>query len=361
MQIPRSSKPTRALAVVAVGIGVGLALLRAERERRGAAKREPPPRRASLWPGEPSAEGVRRIVLEQLELAIELLETDPRELDEEATVHELRKALKRARALLRLQRKLLGARRFARESATLRDCGARLSGARDAQVILDTLDTLVRRHPQQLAGKTGVTRLRAELLSERERAAGLGDPLLRRTVLDELQGVRARMLAWQPRTHPDLLGASGHAGRAAQGPFEEGLKRLYRKGRRRRRRADRNPRIDNLHALRKSAKDLRYLAETFDRSEDQAGSRRDDRATKRVRAVARRADRLGELLGEDHDLALLAQTVRKRYKGKRGTRKTLLKLIARRRQRLRERALRDARRLYERKPGRFVRRLRGTL
>jgi hypothetical protein len=44
----------------------------------------------------------------------------------------------------------------------------------------------------------------------------------------------------------------------------------------------------------------------------------------------------------------------------RGTRKALLKLIARRRKRLRKRALRDGRRLFARTPKGFVRRVRAA-
>jgi CHAD domain-containing protein len=114
-----------------------------------------------------------------------------------------------------------------------------------------------------------------------------------------------------------------------------------------------------MHAWRKIAKDLRYVAETLER----AGARR-GKAERRLRRVARRADRLGEMLGEEHDLALLEQRVRahsqRRELGKRAHR-DLLKAVERRRKRLRKRALRAGERLYERKPSRFVRRVRGAL
>ena len=77
--------------------------------------------------------------------------------------------------------------------------------------------------------------------------------------------------------------------------------------------------------------------------------------------LASRADDLGELLGEEHDLMLLAERVRvyeplKRRRKR--TRKRLLRAISRRRASLRKRALRDGERLYARKPGRFVRNMR---
>jgi CHAD domain-containing protein len=113
----------------------------------------------------------------------------------------------------------------------------------------------------------------------------------------------------------------------------------------------RRPNTETLHAWRKHVKNLRYAAEAL----DTAGT-----ASKRTRRVARRTERLGELLGEDHDLALLAREVRKRrglFVGERRTYKALLKLIARRRKRMRRRALRLGEPLYRRRPKRFAKRL----
>ena len=79
--------------------------------------------------------------------------------------------------------------------------------------------------------------------------------------------------------------------------------------------------------------------------------------------LAKRADKLQERLGDEHDLALLAARVSAsggplagKGKRRRRTRKALLKLIARRRKRLRKRALREGKRLYKSKPKRFSRR-----
>jgi CHAD domain-containing protein len=118
--------------------------------------------------------------------------------------------------------------------------------------------------------------------------------------------------------------------------------------------------FESMHAWRKRVKALRYAAETLDRG----GEWRKTKSGRRVRRVARRADRLGEVLGEEHDLALLARAVRKRkelFAGERKRRKRLLKAIGRRRKRLRARALREGERLYGRKPKAFVRGLRGAL
>jgi hypothetical protein len=79
-------------------------------------------------------------------------------------------------------------------------------------------------------------------------------------------------------------------------------------------------------------------------------------ADARLHRLAKRADTLGETLGEDHDLAVLAERVRRGAQSTR-TRKTLLKLIARRQRELQKRALRDGKRLYRRSPKKLVRRV----
>lgn len=356
--------------MASVAVGLGLVLARAERERR-AARAGRLPRRArgfGLRSEETPASGVRRIALGQLDLAIELLRGESSVPPEEA-VHETRKALKRLRALMRLLEGELGAKRARRERAVLRDAAARLAGARDAEVMVSTLDALVERHPRKLGNRRGVIELRADLERERTRASArtLGDALTREQVAQKLADVRARVERWK-------LPADRSAAKLT-GP---GLERIYRAGRSGRRRAgkrDAAPRV--LHKWRKHVKDLRYAAEVLDVREPEeanaklAGKRSGRRRSKRYRRtrerseraakVARRADRLGETLGEEHDLMLLAERVRAHKPLKRRrkrTRRRLLRAISRRRRRLRKRALRDGERLYVRKPRRFVRKMR---
>ena len=102
-----------------------------------------------------------------------------------------------------------------------------------------------------------------------------------------------------------------------------------------------------MHEWRKRVKDLRYAAEMLGHPN-----------------LARQADRLGETLGEDHDLAVLDEWIRANAKrgGRsrrvgRPTRKLLLELIAKRRRKLHRRALRDGERLYRQRPKKFVRQI----
>jgi CHAD domain-containing protein len=351
------------LAKVLVLVGVGVALARSERERRIATRARRTPTRSSLHSDEPRAAGLRRVILGQLDRAIELLE-DPRGDPDGETVHEVRKIVKRLRAIVRLLRGELGAQRFAREDAALRDCGRRLSGARDAEVMVDTLDALCKEHPKLTRAKAasrrgdprggggggGVRALRAQLVAEREAASASEDAALRAAVVADLRAIRARAAAWKLRERP-------------QRPtrlLAPGLEHLYGEGRRRMRRARRRGGVEAMHAWRKRVKALRYAAQTLDRG----GEWRETKSARRLRSVARRADRIGDLLGEEHDLALLARVVRRRAKlfaGDRKQQKRLLRAIARRRKRLRKRALREGECLYERKPKAFVRGVRKAL
>jgi CHAD domain-containing protein len=358
---------------------VGVALARAEGERRRRAQRKRA-RQFALLPGERPAMGLTRIGLAQIDLALEQLAASSGH-DPTRAVHETRKALKRLRGLMRLLREELGEQVYARESAVLRSAGRRLARERDAVVMLATLQGLLERHPRKLGGSGGLALLHQRLEAERERARP-PTPLdeeaarARAELLEELSALRGRMAAWRLPERPGIE------------LVEPSLRRLYRQGARRHRRAARGKgdRGRALHEWRKSVKDLRYAAEMLNRKSPagaaallqtggaallrggHGGGRGRARARAKraalIRRIARRADDLGEMLGEEHDLALLAERLRSETTrsdgvklGKR-TRRTLLKLIAKRRRQLRRRALREGARLYRQRPRRFLARVR---
>ena len=327
-------------------MALGVTVAQAERSRRAAKAELGRARRFAQLPGEPLPEALRRMALGQLDLAIELLggestggRGDGRPLDKEA-VHDTRKALKRLRALVRLLRAELGERQYKREHAILRDAARRLAGARDAEVMVGTLDALLERHPRELGRRRQLLELRKRLVAERAAAerATLGDRTTRGEVLRELSGLRERARQWDLPERPGIA------------LVERDLRRIYRDGRERKRRVARGKGSSGAHAAhawRKRVKDLRYAAEILGQ-----------------RSLARRADKLAELLGEEHDLVVLAGLLpppgRAPFKGRRGkrARKALLARIARRRRHLRKRALREGERLYGRAPKKFARRVR---
>lgn len=378
--------PLGATLAASVVLGVGVALARAAHEQRTV--RRARSRELVLQGGEPLRNGLQRMALEQLDLALEQLGTGASDPPSELAVHETRKALKRVRALMRLLAPALGKDAFAHETSALREVATRLGGARDSEVMLATLEALIERHPRKLARSKGIAALRAELSRECERVREqtLGDPAALALVLSELHQTRVRVEMWRlPECDQLEL-------------VEPGLRRLYGQGRRRFRRAARGKgrQMRGMHEWRKRVKDMRYVAEMLQRRErpqapalpgksggqGRRGRKQARRQAKLLHDIAARADQLGEVLGEDHDLAVLGLLVRGRTaastgKGKakrkrtgadkdkgagaklgRRSRRRLLKAIGARRRKLQRRALREGERLYERSPGKFVRRIR---
>ncbi len=342
--------PLSAGIAATVAVSVGVVMARSERERRRTRqiRRE---RRLGRARGEPLAPALQRMALAQIDLALEALAGGDGSGPSENGLHAARKALKRLRALLRLLRHELGERAFARENATLREIAGQLSEARDAAVMLATLDALIARHPRRLGRRSGVRELRLRLAAEheRQRRQALADDAARAELLGELHAFRWRVASW---SLPDSRGLE---------LVSDDLARLYRQGRKRYRRAarDRGERTITMHQWRKRVKDLRYAIEMLDRPGSQ----------QRLRKLSRRADELGELLGEDHDLAIFAQRLhagKKRHRhdqtwrSGRRTRKRLTQAIAARRRVLRKRALRQGRRLFRPRPKQLVRRVRAA-
>jgi CHAD domain-containing protein len=317
MDMERGTPRTAAsAAVVAGGAIVAGKVVRDRVTERAERKRA---RRYRIEPGETVDDGIGRIAEGQLELAIALI--DGREGDGPEATHEARKALKRLRATLRLCRSWLGAERFRQENTILRDGGRALSGARDAQVLLETLDGVGR------PGGDAWPRFR-EALAQDARAHRDGGGADHANVVTALVGVRERVAVWPL---PE-----------AEGPevLADGLRRVYSKARRAWRAAERKPTDERLHELRKRSKDVWHCGQLLS-----------DVGSKRVRKLRRRAHRLADVLGEDHDLAVLVERAEASPElfGE-GELSALTELVKRRRRVLQRDALARAAELYRRKP-----------
>jgi CHAD domain-containing protein len=283
---------------------------------------------------EEAADGVRRVARGQLDLAAEQLETgtSPRG-DLDGAVHETRKAFKRLRALVRVSRDALGDEAYRRENTIFRDAGRRLSSARDAAVMVETLDDLRERYDDELDDRA-FAGLRQALASE---AAAASRALSRdRTTVDEVQGTleaAGRRLGGWPL--PDDGGLA---------MLEPGFERIYRRGRRALKAARKDTDTESLHELRKRAKDLWHAAQVLRPA-----------APKRMKKLARRAHALSDVVGEDHDLAVLRGAARERQETLGPGELALLEgLVARRRRRLQRKALAKGRRIYARKPAKLA-------
>lgn len=255
-------------------------------------------------------------------------------------VHETRKTIKRMRALARLLRYELGEQEFERVNSSLRLAGQRLAGARDTEVRLATLEQLRAQHPKALASD-GVARLRERLERERRQTS---EPASPQEVIEDIADMRRLLARWN-LVEPDFQ---------VLGP---GLRRIYREGRSRRARVKHKHArdADDVHDWRKRVKALYYALDILGGLDANSA-----RHANSARRATRRADRLGDLLGEEHDLWMLCAYIEVHgdaFGEDCAAQEQLLKLTERRRDRLRKRALKLGAKLYKRKPGAFTRRI----
>jgi len=294
------------------------------------------PRRFRLRPDEPVPEGLERIAVGQLDQSIEGLAGEA-DMDRPTAVHEARKSMKRLRAVVRLARDELGDYVYRRDNKALRDAGRRLTGARDSRVLLDTLEDVSERHPDK-APREALSPFRRTLLSQHaneQRRFQADDAAAE--VLRELREVRSRVPYWPLE-------------RASIESLAPGFERIYRRGRKAYLRAQDQPSTENLHELRKRSKDLWYAGQVVRPA-----------SPKQLKAISKDAKVVSELIGEEHDLALLADSAAARPDrfGDEAELGDLLKVIKGRRKRLRRKALKRGERLFKQKPKAVARLLEG--
>jgi CHAD domain-containing protein len=273
---------------------------------------------------------VARIVDEQLSRAVDQLE-GRRERDHDLAVHDARKCLKKSRSALRLARDDMGNEIRRDENVRLRDAGRRLSGVRDAQVLVETLESLEDELPA-----TAYRPLRRSLAAHRKQLVkqsrdGGGQA---QVVAQELTSIREHVGGWP------LDDESFDSVRA-------GLRRMYRRGRSAMEEALEQGTDEAWHEWRKRVKDLWYSLRILQPI-----------APAQLSGMVDEADELSDVLGEHNDLSVLAEAV--------AARADLLEpadlekvwsALERRQDRLRLAAVPLGKRLYAERPRAFARRL----
>ncbi|CAN5670860.1 MAG: CHAD domain-containing protein [Actinomycetota bacterium] len=274
--------------------------------------------------GEPVADGIRRMVASQLDAAIAGLSGTGDDTDDGKTVHEARKSCKRVRATLRLGRKALGSDCYGWANTEVRDAARTLSRARDAAVLATAFDQLLAEagRPRSFAA----VRRRLNTAASAE-AGHEGDALAEAAT--RLGGVRDSMAQW-PR-NADGWKALG-----------SGLQRIYGKGRKAMTAAVADPSDEALHDWRKTTKYLWHALELLRPA--WPGT---------LKPLAKQAHELSDLLGDDHDLAVLTTVLQTGG----GLPPTLRRLIEQRRAELQRDAVSLGQRLYAESPQDFTRRI----
>jgi CHAD domain-containing protein len=236
-----------------------------------------------LKPDEPVTDGVKRVILGEIDKADTMLRQGGDERDE--GVHEARKSFKKIRAVLRLVRPALGSA-YARENAWFRDAARELSDLRDAQAVLESLDKLQNAFRDE-TDEDAFAAIRSAL-EQRRNSIGDNDGALAANVervRANLEDVRQRVESWKFKRD----------GFAAIGP---GLRDTYRRGRKARAMTLRAPSDEAFHEWRKGVKyhwyHVRLLQDLW------------PKMLKPTRALLKE---LAAILGDDHDLVVLKQTI----------------------------------------------------
>jgi CHAD domain-containing protein len=278
------------------------------------------------------AAGLTRIAAGRAEKALERLrEGGAGEVETAEAVHGARKDMKKLRTVLRLLRDGLGKKRYRRADARFRDAARALSGARDAEVKLETLEGL----GEHQAGLPAAAVEAWRKILERDREAATdtvrGESLAAEAV-EQIEAGLEEIRSW------DLTGDSWET-------IAPALTRTYRRGRKAMKAAEDGD-DDDLHEWRKRAKDLWYELRLLTRAWEGP-----------LQATAEEAHRLTDLLGDHHDLAVLREDLRERNLGEEET-AALEAAIGRRQEELAAEAFSLGCRLYAERPKQFSRRLR---
>ena len=201
-------------------------------------------------------------------------------------VREVRKCFKRVRAALRLVREDLGDDAYREENWCLRDAARPLTEVRDAEMLVESVDKLAQ-HLAEAIEPGAFAKIREALLANQQE--------MTRRVLDKdrafvaVGDAAARALARLPGWKVERTGWVA---------LESGLRHVYRAGHRALALALENSSVENLHEWRKQAKclwlQLQLLGAAWTRKE----KKRIDQTHK-----------LSRVLGEDHDLAVLRETL----------------------------------------------------
>jgi CHAD domain-containing protein len=223
------------------------------------------------------AQGLRRVAKKELEGAVEQLGQSRPPSDD--AIHEARKSVKKARAVLRLIEADRGGG-LGGSRKRLRTVNRALSRLRDADVMKEVLATLNRKNPRLFSEHT-FARLQAQLTAHKEDATrtAIANGSLK-VAARELRKLRRAAKRWRP----------AHRRFAALG---NGIEVTHRRGRRAMARAMKRQTGAEFHEWRKQIKALSYELRLIDCCS--AALRKDTRALHHAETY----------LGDDHNVGVL--------------------------------------------------------
>jgi len=283
-----------------------------------------------LKSGQSITSEVRRIVLRQLDLAAsELVSVGDPESDE--AVHDARRRVKKIRAIIRLIRPVLD--KPFRSDPDLRRVSKMLAPVADGKGVIDTLNELLQRYRKQLPRKTAAA-IRSDLLArEKQIDRKAAEDGVLQQAKKTLRLERERVKHWK-------LNEEGFRAIAP------GLKDSVRRARDGMVAAWLHPTAANHHTWRRHVKDHWFHVRLLE-----------GRCSNRLQPYQHQLEALDGVLGEYHNLVLLHEVLVSDSTLSRHEVARCLRIVERYRQALRRNAQVLGMRIYEEKPGRFVRRV----
>jgi CHAD domain-containing protein len=269
---------------------------------------------------------VRRLCCERLDEALKQLKKG----EHFEAVHDVRKEIKKLRAVLRLVRSGIGETAYDEATNALRAAAVQLNAMRDAQVRSASLKDLSRRSHGRIP-RLSLSKIQDALRQNcRTEEQKLGETL--DSAKQFLLGARLQLGTLKVR--PNSWKA-----------LRPGLKKIYRRGRTALALAKRRPSPKNFHAWRKRVKDLSSQLRLVCPARP-----------RKIKPRMDELDHLSDLLGDDHDLFMLGQFVGKEPMPP-WEKRAVQQVIAERQKGLRADALELGGSFYVRKPNQFCRQM----
>jgi len=284
-----------------------------------------------LDPALPMSEALRRVALAELDIAHTALAA---KADRHTGVHGARKCFKRLRSLLLLARPGMPEPVFANLTTRVASIGKGLAAARDAQALLDAVDEL-ERNTEQGTGDVPIRSMRGWLQKRRQAAEQNLERSTASEAMHRLLDLRPAFMALA--VYPDDFS-----------PLARGLERCYRATRKSFKAAFKTDEANEVHEWRKGVqhhwRQMQLLTPCW---------------PSELSARADAARSLSQILGDDHDVAMLIHLISTPTMtfGSPEETTAFIKRCRKRHKALRKEAKVRGERLFVEKPGPFTARI----
>ena len=222
-------------------------------------------------------DGIHEVILRENDHILTIVASD---LSVHEKIHDIRKALKKLRAAVRLVRHT--SERYIQQNAFYRDLAREISILRDKTAHLECLDKLTDPYTN-LFNKRTFARFRKSLEKERDttyaRAFAERDPIY--SIEKEIRSHKNELKPFPVASVEDII---------------PGIRKVYQRGKAAMEKARAHPSTENFHDWRKRTKYLRYQLEMFVAIYPHM-----------ITAWEESLHELSNYLGDDHDLAVLAE------------------------------------------------------